>query len=108
MASLLPKKSGRTLRTFPRALEIRTKEENEMMKNLKQLFLAVAFVVAVSMTASAQKEGDKQTPPKEGKPPVIVVAPEKKPKDDKPKGDDKKPQFMMYKSKYTISLVQDK
>jgi hypothetical protein len=44
---------------FPSCLKNKRKEEDEMMKNLKQLLLAVIFVVAVSMTAAAQKEGDK-------------------------------------------------
>jgi hypothetical protein len=107
MAFILPKKNGRTLQTFPRALEIRRREKNKMMKTLKQLFFVAALVVGVSIPAFAQqKEGDKKPPPKE-KPPTIEVEPKKKPKEEKPK-DDKKPQFMMYKSKYTISLVQDK
>ncbi len=74
-----------------------------MMKKLKQLLLVTALVAGISVSASAQKEGDKKPPPKEP-PPTIPVKPDKKPKEDKPK-DDKKPQFMMYKSKYTISLV---
>ncbi len=100
MALILPEKNGRTLQTFPRALEIRAKEENEMMKNLKQLLLVTALVAGISISASAQKEGDKKPPPKEP-PPTIVVKPDKKPKEDKPKDDDKKkPQFMMYKSTF--------
>lgn len=75
-----------------------------MMKKLKQLLLVTALVAGISVSASAQKEGD-QKPPKKEPPPTIPVKPEKKPpKEDKPK-DDKKPQLMMYKSKYTISLV---
>ena len=75
-----------------------------MMKNLKQLLLVTALVAGISMSASAQKEGDQKPPPKKEPPPTIPVKPDKKPKEDKPK-DDKKPQLMMYKSKYTISLV---
>ena len=66
-----------------------------MMKNLKQLLFAVALITGISISASAQKEGDKKPPPKE-KPPIIVVEP-KKPKDDKPKEDRKRPQaFTLY------------
>jgi len=74
-----------------------------MMKTLKQLFFVAALVIGISIPAFAQKKEDKKPPPKET-PPVIVVNPDKKPKEEKPK-DNKKPQFMMYKSKYTISLV---
>ncbi len=65
-----------------------------MMNNLKQLFFAAALVIGISITASAQKEGDKKPPPKE-KPPIIVPNPDKKPKEDKPKGD-KKPQAFIF------------
>ncbi|MDQ3062863.1 MAG: hypothetical protein M3R14_08395 [Acidobacteriota bacterium] len=68
------------------------------MKTLKQLLFAVAVMICFSMTASAQKEGDKKPPPKPKDPPVIVVEPKTpKPKDDKPKDDKKKPQaFILY------------
>ena len=69
-----------------------------MMNNLKQLFFAAALVIGISITASAQKEGDKNPPPKP-KPPIIVVNPDKnpdkKPKEDKPKGD-KKPEAFIF------------
>lgn len=74
-----------------------------MMNNLKQLLFAVALIVGVSISASAQKEGDKKPPPKD-KPPVIVVEP-KKPKDDKPKDDNKKPTAMIFNSKYDLNLA---
>jgi len=68
------------------------------MKTLKQILFAAAVMICFSITASAQKDGDKKTPPKDGKPPVIVVEPkDKKPKDEKPKDDKKKPQmFILY------------
>ncbi len=67
------------------------------MKTLKHLIFALAVMICFSMTASAQKEGDKKPPPKEGKPPVIVVEPkDKKPKDEKPKDDKKKPQAFIF------------
>ena len=70
-----------------------------MMKNFKQLLFAAAFVVAVSISASAQKDGEKKTPKKDGNPPVIVVVPKgDKPKGDKPKGD-KKPQAINFNSR---------
>ncbi len=62
------------------------------MKTLKQLLFAVAVMICFSITASAQKEGDKKPPPKPKDPPVIVVEPkDKKPKDEKPKDDKKTP-----------------
>lgn len=71
------------------------------MNNLKQIFFVALLVIGVSITASAQKDGDKKPPPKGDKPPVIVVEP-KKPKDDKPK-DGKKPQVVIFNSKYELS-----
>lgn len=57
----------------------------------------MAIVISVSMTATAQKDGDKKPPPKPDRPPVVVVEP-KKPKEDKPKNDDKvkKPQAIIF------------
>ena len=107
MALILLKKNGRTLRTFPRALEIRRKEENKMMKNLKRLLFITALVAGISISAFAKKE-DKKPPPKE-KPPTIEIEPKKKPKEEKPKEekpkDDKKPQAMVFKGKYELSFV---
>ena len=68
-----------------------------MMKKLKQLLLVTALVAGISVSASAQKEGDKKPPPKEP-PPNIPVKPDKKPKEDKPKGD-KKPEAMILRSR---------
>ena len=66
------------------------------MKTLKQLLFAVAVMICFSMTASAQKEGDKKTPPKKD-PPIVIVKDKDKPKEDKPKDDKKKPQaFILY------------
>lgn len=52
------------------------------MKHLKQSLLAIAFVVGISVTASAQKDGDKKPPPK---PPPPIIVPKDKPKDERPK-----------------------
>jgi len=66
------------------------------MKTLKQLLFTVAVMICFSMTASAQKEGDKKTPPKKD-PPIVIVKDKDKPKEDKPKDDKKKPQaFILY------------
>ena len=100
MALILPYKDGRTLRTFPRALELKARG-NIIMKNLKQIFFAVALVVGISLTASAQKKEDKKPPEK--KPPVIVVTP-KPPKEDKPK-DGKKPQALIFNIKYELDSI---
>ena len=90
--------------TFPSCLRNKRKEEIATMKNFKQLLFAAAFVAAVSVSASAQKEGDKKTPPpKEGKPPVIVVVPKEKPKEDKPKSD-KKPQAIIFNGKVELAF----
>ena len=98
MALILPNKSGRTFNFSPSALKIR--EEKIVMKTLKQLLFAIAIVISVSMTASAQKDGDKKPPPKPS-PPIIVVEP-KKPKEDKPKNDDKrkKPEAFILNFRY--------
>lgn len=71
-----------------------------MIKNLKQMLLAAAFTAAVAVSVSAQKEGDKNPPPKE-KPPVIVVTPKEKPKEDRPKGD-KRPFAMIAGKEYEL------
>jgi len=89
--------------TFPSCLRNKRKEEIATMKNFKQLLFAAAFVAAVSISASAQKEGDKKPPPKEGKPPVIVVVPKEKPKEDKPKSD-KKPQAIIFNGKVELAF----
>ncbi len=65
------------------------------MKTLKQLLFAVAMMICFSMTASAQKEGDKKPPPKKD-PPVVIVKDKDKPKEDKPKDDKKKPQAFIF------------
>ena len=64
------------------------------MNTLKQLLFAAVVMICFSMTALAQKEGDKNPPPKD-KPPVIVIKDKDKPKDDKPKEDKKKPQAII-------------
>ncbi len=68
------------------------------MKTLKHLLFALAVMICFSITASAQNEGDRKTPPKKDTPVVIVKDKDKdKPKDDKPKDDKKKPQeFIFY------------
>lgn len=71
------------------------------MRILKQLLFTAIFVIGMSLTASAQKDGDKKPLPKPS-PPVIVVPPGKNPpKDDKPKGDDKrkKPEAFLFNFK---------
>lgn len=80
------------------------------MKILKQLFLAIALVVGISITASAQKPDGKKPPPKE-QPPVVPVEP-KKPKEEKPKDNDKddkdnkgkKPEISFYLSENRIEI----
>ncbi|MCY7344773.1 MAG: hypothetical protein LH614_01015 [Pyrinomonadaceae bacterium] len=72
-----------------------------MIKNLKQIFLAIMFAAVVSVSASAQKDGEKKPPPKPP-PPVIIVTPKEKPKEDKPK-EDKKPQAMIFNEEYEVT-----
>ncbi|MDQ3180904.1 MAG: hypothetical protein M3Q33_10330 [Acidobacteriota bacterium] len=73
------------------------------MKNLRQIFLAIALVVGISITASAQKDGKK--PPPKDNPPVVPVPP-KKPKEDKPRDNDKgkKPGIVFYLSENRIEI----
>jgi hypothetical protein len=72
------------------------------MKVLKQILFALAVMICVSVTASAQKDGDDKKTPKKEKPPVIVVPDNKKPKEnDRPKdrdNDRKKPESAYFKS----------
>ena len=101
MALILPNKSGRTFNFSPSALKIR--EEKIVMKTLKQLLFAIAIIIGISMTTSAQKEGEKKPPPPKPSPPVIVVPPRKNPpKEDKPKNDDKrkKPEAFILNFRY--------
>lgn len=58
------------------------------MKVLQKLILLIAITVGFSLTAMAQKQDDKKTPPKENRP-TIPVVPKNDDKKDKPK-DDKK------------------
>jgi len=67
------------------------------MKFLKQILLMAVVVFALSMTAMAQKDGDKDRP-KKPDPPKIEPPDKDKPK-DRPKDDKdrpKKPQFVVY------------
>jgi hypothetical protein len=85
---------------FPYAVRFIKVEEKITMKILKKLLLATAFVFCVSLSASAQTNEGKKTPPKE-KPPVVVVKEKPKPKEDKPNDDNrvKKPQAFIFKAK---------
>ena len=73
------------------------------MNILKQLLLTIALVVGISITASAQSS-DKKPPPKQN-PPSVPVEP-KKPKEDKPKDNDKgkKPGIVLYLSENRIEI----
>jgi len=79
------------------------------MKTLKQLILAAAFIFCISMSASAQKNDGKKTPPKEN-PPRVVVKGDKgdkeKPREDKRDNDNrgKKPQAYFYKTEYITEI----
>ena len=74
------------------------------MKNLKHILLAIALVIGISITASAQSNDGKKPPPKQN-PPSVPVEP-KKPKEDKPKNDDKgkKPGSVLYLSENRIEI----
>lgn len=79
-----------------------------MMKLVKQLFLVMAIVVGVSITASAQSNDNKKDPPPKKDPPVIVVKPDKnQPKEDKKddkKDDKKKPETAFYSVSESIHI----
>jgi len=79
------------------------------MKILKQIFLTMAIVVGLSFAVSAQDKDQKQRPPKN--PPVIVPGDKEKekPKENRPKEEDrnkdnrgKKPQIVLIKTAGTI------
>jgi hypothetical protein len=70
------------------------------MKILKQIILMALLVVGLSMTAMAQKDDNKNRPPKD---PPTIPAPDKNPPKDKPKDKDndnrpKKPQSAIFVS----------
>ena len=76
------------------------------MKVLKHILFTVVMVVGIAMTASAQEQ---KKPPQKPPPPVIKVPdkPPPKPKEDKPKGDGKKPgmAWVTVKSESYLELV---
>lgn len=74
------------------------------MKTLKHILFAAIVTICFSMTASAQKEGDKNNPPPKKDPPIVVVKDKDKPKDDKPKDDKKKPQAVIFYLQKDASL----
>jgi hypothetical protein len=57
-----------------------------VMNIFRQLLFITIFIVGLSLTASAQKQGDQKKPPK--KDPPQIVAPDKKPKEEKPPKND--------------------
>jgi len=89
--------------SFP-AVPDKKRERGIKMKNLKQILLAIALVVGISITASAQNNDGKKPPPKQN-PPSVPVEP-KKPKEDKPKNNDKgkKPGIVFYLSENRIEV----
>lgn len=58
------------------------------MKILQKLILLAAITVGFSLTAMAQRQDDKKTPPKDPNPPKIKVEPKNDGR-DKPKDDNK-------------------
>lgn len=74
------------------------------MKEFKKILLGIALIIGFSMTASAQSNDNKNRPPKD-KPPVVPVEP-KKPKDEKPKNDNrgKKPEMSFYISENRVEI----
>ena len=86
MALILPVKWEGALFLSPFVPDKQKERENITMKIFNQLLFAVALVIGISITASAQ-ENQKKTPPKENPPPVIFIEPKRdeKPKEDKPK-----------------------
>ncbi len=68
------------------------------MRTLKHILFTAAVMICFSMTAAAQKDGDKNNPPPKKDPPVVVVKDKDKdkPKNDKPKDDKKKPQAFVF------------
>ena len=79
-----------------------------MMKVLQKLLLLTAITVGFSLTAMAQRQGDKKPPPKDPNPPKIRVEDKKdkdKPKDDRKNNDKKKPGMAFVITSNKIEIV---
>jgi len=66
------------------------------MKVLRHILFTTALLIGISITASAQSGGEQPKKPPQKPPPPVIRVPDKpppKPKEDKPKGDGKKPGF---------------
>jgi hypothetical protein len=62
-----------------------------VIKTLKQFLLVSAFVMLASAATFAQRQNDQNKPPPKKDPPQVVVPKQdKKPKEDKPRGDGRK------------------
>lgn len=81
---------------LPRCVSKKRKKENLVMKNFKQFIFVMAMVVGLAFSVSAQKDDQKQRPPKER--PPRVDPKDKPPRGNPPKGDDKpkKPELSFY------------
>ena len=66
-----------------------------MMKSLRQIIFAIAVVIGLALSASAQKNDPKPRPPKD---PKVIKPGDKPPRDNRPKGGDKpqKPGMSFY------------
>ena len=63
-------------------------EGNPKMKYIKHLFFTFVIVLGVTAAVSAQKNDQKQRPPKSGNPPVVTPAENKnRPKENPPKNE---------------------
>lgn len=106
MALILLLQTTAHILSFPAVPDFHKGKKKIKMKNLKQILLTIALVVGISITASAQNNDNRKPPPKE-KPPVVPVEP-KKPKDEKPKDNDKgkKPGMVFYLAENRIEIVR--
>ena len=89
--------------SFPRNVPPNLRKEVvfRVMKLLKQILFMSLLFICFSMTATAQKDDDKNRPKKD--PPVIVAPDKDRPKPDRPRDDNKnrpkKPQDAIFLSR---------
>ncbi|MGI8467971.1 MAG: hypothetical protein ACR2N3_05915 [Pyrinomonadaceae bacterium] len=77
-----------------------------MIRILKQLLFITIIGICTSLSAFAQRDGDKKPPPKDP-PPVVVVKPKEpdKPKNDNRGDNDKKPRKPQSSNLSALQLV---